>query len=307
MNRFFSSSLLALTFLSAAASGQPGEYKRTQHPSFSPDGKLIVFSATISKGSDDLSKGLSVMNADGTQVRVVTKNIPGVFDELASISRDGKRIVFSRRKPGSTGDIFAVNIDGSGLTQITNTPEKELRPEFNHDDSGVVFVRNFSNNIGDRYGSLHIVDIGTKKERQILGKEYQVAHAIAAPRGLFFAAIAKIDSTGKPLDVKGAGHTITLISPTGELSPDSPIRLPQENLAISRIQFAIKGKEFVMYVESGGWFSSAYLITPKGTEKTEDVDYSLSPDGTKLVKWEGGSSVYVKDLRAERGIVVGTK
>lgn len=307
MSRSLLISLLGILLFSAAVFGQSTEVKRTQDPSFSPDGKLIVFSATITKVSDDLSKGIAIMNVDGTQVRTVTPNTPGVFDELPSMSLDGKRITFLRRTSTTRSDVFVVNTDGTGLMQLTTSPEPELRPEFDHDGSGVVFARNLSPNVSFRFGSLHMVDIASKKERQIIGKEYQVSHAVPAPRGLFFASMAKLDATGKPLSVIGNGQMITLITPTGEVSPESPIRLPDGTLTISRIQFVTSGKEFVMYAQSGGWFGNAFVITPKGVEKFEDIDYSLSPDGTKLVKWGGGSSVYVKALRAERGVLVGEK
>lgn len=290
---------------------QAQEYKRTQHPSYSPDGKLIVFSATISKGSSDLSKGISVMGADGTGVKSVTPNAPGVFDEYPTIGRDGKKIAFLRRSDSTKSDVFVVNVDGTGLKRLTNTSERELRPEFNHDGTSVLFVRDYSPSFMVPYGSLVTVNLATLTETQLLGKEYQVTHAIPAPRGLFFVAAAKLDTAGKPTDIRKAGNTITLVSPNGELSPKSPVQLPSDGyLRVTRIQMAI-GADFLMYAEGEGSFPNrAYLlITAKGVEKLEmgSGEFSLSPDGTKLVSGENGESVYVKAPREQRGIVVGKR
>ena len=287
------------------------EYRRSQHPNYSPNGKMIVFSATISKGSNDLSKGISVMSSDGTGVKSVTPNAPGVFDEYPTISRDGKIVAFLRRSDSTKSDVFVVNVDGSGLKRLTNTAERELRPEFNHDGTGVMFVRDYSPSFMVPYGSLVMVNLATKAETQLLGREYQVTHAIPAPRGLFFVAAAKLDAVGKPTDIRKAGNTITLVSPNGEFSPKSPVQLPADGyVRIDRIQTAI-GPDFLIYAEGEGSFPNrAYLlITAKGVEKleTRSGEFSLSPDGTKLMSWENGESVYVKGLREQRGIVVGKK
>ncbi|MBK6751180.1 MAG: PD40 domain-containing protein [Acidobacteria bacterium] len=289
---------------------QAQDYKRTEHPRYSPDGKSIVFSATISKGRDDLSKGLAVMSSEGTEVKTVTQNVAGVFDEYPSLSPDGKKIVFLRRTSATVlHDVFIINTDGSGLKQLTKTPEKELRPEFDHGGTGVVFARNFSTNIFIKFGSLHYVDLTSLKEKVILAKEFQVTHAVPAPRGAYFIAAAKLGADGKAIDVINNGNQVTVVSPTGEISPKSTVALPDSKAFIERIQTA-RVAEFMLYLSRGGMLAQQnYLVTPKGVEKLEikASDYSLSPDGTKLLTGEGGSAVYIKGLRAERGAVVGKK
>lgn len=303
MNRYSPLFLLFILVLFTSVGAQ--EYKRTQQPNYCPDGKSIVFSATISKGSDDLSKGLAVMASDGTAVRTVTQNVLGVFDEFPALSPDGKRVVFLRRTAGTRHDVYVVNTDGTGLKQITKTPEQELRPEFDHGGTGVVFARNFSTNIFIKFGSLHYVDLTSMKEKVILAKEFQVTHAVPAPRGAYFIAAAKVGADGKSVDVVNNGNQVTVVSPTGEISPKSPAALPDSKAFIERIQ-AARGAEFMLYLSVGGMLAQqSYLVTPKGVEKLEGGDYSLSPDGTKLLTWEGGSAVYIKGLRAERGVVVG--
>jgi Tol biopolymer transport system component len=81
------------------------------NPSWSPDGKRIVFS-TGPYGD------LWVMTANGASSRRLTHAPNGVRDVSPSWSPDGKRIAFARRD-GSSGDVFVVDANGSHLQQLT--------------------------------------------------------------------------------------------------------------------------------------------------------------------------------------------
>jgi Tol biopolymer transport system component len=75
------------------------------------------------------------MNTDGTKFRLVTKNVNGINDRDASLSPDGKKIVFRRlvldkNHSESGGDIYIVNADGSGLKQLSNHTANETFPKF---------------------------------------------------------------------------------------------------------------------------------------------------------------------------------
>lgn len=88
-------------------------------PSWSPDGKLIVFS-TLAYGKQAT---VSVMAANGSGVRRVMStplpaNGPNLGLNSASFSPDGKRIAFVwNKKAGSA--IFTISASGGGLKQVT--------------------------------------------------------------------------------------------------------------------------------------------------------------------------------------------
>jgi Tol biopolymer transport system component len=85
-------------------------------PSYSPNGKQIVFSASLPGVN-----GIYVMRVDGTAVTRVTWSDVGSH-LLPKWSPDGKRIAFSRGVDNSTpNDIYVMNADGSGLTNITQS------------------------------------------------------------------------------------------------------------------------------------------------------------------------------------------
>jgi TolB protein len=86
-------------------------------PSFSPDGRSIVFGS-----SRDGDFDIYVMNADGSDVRRLTAS-PG-RDMRPSWSPDGHRIAFTSARDGNP-EIYLANADGTGLTRITNHPEQD--------------------------------------------------------------------------------------------------------------------------------------------------------------------------------------
>jgi Tol biopolymer transport system component len=99
--------------------------------SWSPQGNEILFSAHV----PDLqyASTIWVVHSDGSGLRQIP--VPGCGGLLSSStfigcsggpswSPDGKKIVFSRLV-GATGqrDLYTVNVDGSGLFQVTHTPD----------------------------------------------------------------------------------------------------------------------------------------------------------------------------------------
>lgn len=99
-------------------------------PVYSPDGQTIAFDSDRGSGQN----GIYLMNAaDGTNVRRVTMAPVGFFDAFPHFSPADDRLVFSRVNTcaprhgpgppsgvaGCLAAVFLVNINGSGLTQMT--------------------------------------------------------------------------------------------------------------------------------------------------------------------------------------------
>jgi len=84
------------------------------NPSYSPNGKLIVYSF-CDGGQDDLM----LMRADGSGVRALTST-PKVSEDEPAFSADGKRVFFSRDSGGEGySQIYSMALDGTGLKQLT--------------------------------------------------------------------------------------------------------------------------------------------------------------------------------------------
>lgn len=103
-------------------------------PAWSPDGDLIAFSAS--------DGGMFVMRSSGTGVRGLTGG--GVFNALdPTWSPDGSHVVFMGTTEPRCGegcetglryDLFQVDVDGSGLVNLTQTPDRsEVYPSWSPD------------------------------------------------------------------------------------------------------------------------------------------------------------------------------
>jgi Tol biopolymer transport system component len=97
--------------------------------SWSPQGNEILFSAHVPDGSYHSS--IWVVHTDGSGLSQIP--VPGCGGPNAdptaigcfnpSWSPDGKKIVFGRRQGNGQSDLYTANADGSGLFQVTNTPD----------------------------------------------------------------------------------------------------------------------------------------------------------------------------------------
>jgi Tol biopolymer transport system component len=83
---------------------------------WSPDGQRIAFV------SDQTGTGkIYLMNADGSDPVQLT-DAPG-WESNPSWSPDGTRLLFNGTVDGTQSDLYLVNPDGTGLVNITNTPD----------------------------------------------------------------------------------------------------------------------------------------------------------------------------------------
>ena len=107
----------------------PGMELNFEPARWSPQGNEIVFSAHTPDGS--YRSSLWVVHSDGTGLhQLPVQGCGGSFSDPSSIgcvhpdwSPDGQKIIFTRFS-AATGDrdVYTVNADGGGLTQITDTP-----------------------------------------------------------------------------------------------------------------------------------------------------------------------------------------
>jgi Tol biopolymer transport system component len=89
-------------------------YSFNKYPKCSPDGTKIAFDAPWGAGS-----AVYVMDADGSDIRRL------VDGGQPSWSPDGRKIAFTSDEAGTINDkgtVWVVNVDGSGLRQLTHGP-----------------------------------------------------------------------------------------------------------------------------------------------------------------------------------------
>jgi Tol biopolymer transport system component len=105
-------------------------------PAWSPDGAMLAVTGTDLRGPQPAT-AIYVMNADGSGLRKVIDAEP---DSRAAWSPDGTTIAFSGRVGGPERDVFVVKVDGTGLTDLTNTPgSSEDDPTWSPDGTWIAF------------------------------------------------------------------------------------------------------------------------------------------------------------------------
>jgi Tol biopolymer transport system component len=128
-------------------------------PFFSADGKKIVFRGKHPKPGAELQdyfsllkKGLwrptsldvFVMDRDGRNLRQVTKDLGGA-NWAPFFSPDGTKIIFAsnfKNPRGPNFDLYLINVDGTGLEQVTFSDKFDGFPMFSPDGTKIVFASN---------------------------------------------------------------------------------------------------------------------------------------------------------------------
>jgi len=103
---------------------------------------------------------LFIANADGSNERALLPN--SGFDYNASLSADGKWIVFTSERGGSA-DIYRVHPDGSGLERLTDDPAYDDQGALSPDGKQLAFVSSRGTGSAD----IWVLDLQTKKAQNL--------------------------------------------------------------------------------------------------------------------------------------------
>jgi Tol biopolymer transport system component len=123
-------------------------------PSWSPDGKRLVFDAR-SKGSEALCRSegpcndeLYLVKADGSGLRRLTRN--AAHDAQAAWSPDGRKIAFISGRDGGA-EIYVMNADGADQRRLTRTHQNEGPLAWSPDGTRIAFSGTGAGKLRDLY------------------------------------------------------------------------------------------------------------------------------------------------------------
>ena len=122
------------TLVKSEIEGTGHIYPQNFSPSFSSDGKRIVFVSDRNFSSWGSSNEIYVMDSDGTNQTRITKN--DYDDGSPCFSPDGKQIAFTSVRAGKS-QIFVMNADGTNAIQLTRDGANS--PCFSPDGQHIVY------------------------------------------------------------------------------------------------------------------------------------------------------------------------
>jgi Tol biopolymer transport system component len=104
-------------------------------PDFSPDGSTIVFTA---QPAGSPTRDIYVISSDGSDLTRLTSGEGN--NVYPAFSPDGSKIVFTSNRT-STSQVYVMNADGSGQTQLTFDPQpKDQVPDWSPDGSKIAYL-----------------------------------------------------------------------------------------------------------------------------------------------------------------------
>ncbi|MDX2042831.1 MAG: hypothetical protein SF097_16550 [Acidobacteriota bacterium] len=165
------------TGLQSLTEGEPN----SGFPSYSPDGKHIVFRVW---GGQEM--GLRIMNLEDRSVRVLT----GDYDNVPYWSPTGERIVFTR-KANDNYDVYTIRPDGSGLLRVTTSPANDAHAVWSDDGKHILYNSGQAgwkdeaaqyDNTFQPYGAIFMMKADGTRKRQLTDSYWEDSMPCFAPK-----------------------------------------------------------------------------------------------------------------------------
>jgi Tol biopolymer transport system component len=144
--------------------------------SIAPDGRRVVYIAGL---RGPVPFPIVITDIESGETRSLTADSDAIH-ESPRFSPDGRRIVFAsnRDDPARTrSDVFVMNVDGSGIRNLSRHPHEDFNPQWNSDGTRVVFA-----SLRTGTSQLFEVDLASGETRRLTNNaSHDMDHALAPP------------------------------------------------------------------------------------------------------------------------------
>jgi Tol biopolymer transport system component len=258
--------LVALALLLGAATAWAGTTGQ--------NGKIVFVGGDTQSGNFQLF----TMNPDGTDVVQITNLPANNFESLLpNMSPDGRRITFAFGSSTTGADLYVINIDGTGLTRLTNDGLSSF-PRWSPDGTLIIFAHLATT--GNNVITTMYAD-GTGTLLSLSGKLWDSIGFFTpdASHVVFYSQTGGLIAATWIMDAHGANKQ-RLTAPAleggpSDISPDGMHILVGDH---GNSPPALSNDIFVMNPDGTGLTQLTSFPTIH-----HDLNTSYSPDGTKIV------------------------
>jgi TolB protein len=137
------------------------------YPSESRDMRRLVFAA-IRSPTGDTDRAIVAASADGSRLQTLF-DVPGAYDSAPAWSPDAMKIAFESNanvgggNPEGEMEIWAMNADGTGATQLTRNAAHDEGPAWSPDGRLLAYTSGRD----DRHGDIHVMTAAGKHVAQL--------------------------------------------------------------------------------------------------------------------------------------------
>jgi Tol biopolymer transport system component len=233
--------------------------------------------------------GIATIDPDGSNPTPLTS----AREVSPAWSPDGTKIAFSWLNPAAGNrDIYVMNADGTGVTQLTTDPLSDVNPSWSPDGTKLVFT---SNRADDGNGN-HLNEIWTMNADG--SNQTQLTHSVRAdfgdwsPDGSRIAYIGNDGNTPAVRVVNADGTNDTAVVASSFIG--TGISWAPDGSRIAYSKDAPQTSIYTIRPDGTGDFQLTRLPPMAGFLTGGDTDPSWSPDGTRIAfsrdLLSGGSS-----------------
>jgi Tol biopolymer transport system component len=258
-------------------------------PIWSPDGSKIAFTSdrnrTSSKDFIPIEDAIYIMNADGSNQKLLTSNISSLCREF-SWSPDSSKIAFVSFNEGNY-EIYTMNADGSNQKYLTNNSRSDYSPVWSPDGKKIAFISN--RDTTPPYEAIYIMSADGSNQTRLTEDNaiYNNLQWSASSNKIVFLS----KKTDMPFEIylikeDGFGNVLTCNS---------------SSTSIKSIDLSVDGK--IAFLSDSNGYYGIHVIDTDGKNETrltmfniEDCNPVWSPDGKNIA--------YVSDLSSNSDIYI---